>query len=96
MDACILRGVRTHNLKGIDVSIPFGRLVEHHLDFIAAADWVIDLGPGAGEEGGRVVYQGPVAGLLRNRKSITGTVLAAHQANRSGGKSPFPQVRTAG
>ncbi|GAA2273024.1 excinuclease ABC subunit UvrA [Glycomyces scopariae] len=38
-------------------------VIEHHLDVIRRADWVVDLGPGAGRHGGRVLYEGPVAGL---------------------------------
>ena len=38
-------------------------IVEHHLDVIRRADWVVDLGPGPGRRGGRVLYEGPVAGL---------------------------------
>ena len=54
--------------------------VEHHLDFIRAADWVIDLGPGPGEAGGRVVFAGPVAGLLAHETSVTGRALREHLA----------------
>jgi len=39
-------------------------LIEHHLDLLRESDWVVDLGPGGGSRGGRVVYQGPVDGLL--------------------------------
>ncbi|MFH1142941.1 MAG: excinuclease ABC subunit UvrA [Candidatus Eisenbacteria bacterium] len=49
--------------------------VEHQLDFILAADWVVDLGPGPGPDGGRVVYAGPVAGLLGHPDSVTAAVL---------------------
>jgi excinuclease ABC subunit A len=52
--------------------------VEHHLDFIRAADWVIDLGPGAGSAGGRVVYAGDSAGLLAHPTSATAAALRAH------------------
>jgi excinuclease ABC subunit A len=38
--------------------------VEHHLDFIAAADWIIDLGPGGGAAGGTLLAQGPPAAIL--------------------------------
>lgn len=50
-------------------------VVEHHLDVVAAADWVIDLGPGAGHEGGRVVYEGPPAGMPADGESVTGRYL---------------------
>jgi excinuclease ABC subunit A len=50
-------------------------LVDHDLDVIRAADWVIDLGPGAGEEGGRLLYQGPPDGLAGYAESVTGEFL---------------------
>ncbi|MBM3287936.1 MAG: ATP-binding cassette domain-containing protein, partial [Candidatus Eisenbacteria bacterium] len=53
-------------------------VVEHHLGFLAQADWIVDLGPGAGDEGGRVVYQGPAGELARRRDSITGRALSAY------------------
>ncbi len=55
-------------------------VVEHQLDLIRAADWVIDLGPGGGRHGGRLVYAGPVAGLLECRESLTGAALLPTQA----------------
>ena len=51
-------------------------VIEHHPRLIAAADYVIDLGPGAGDEGGQIVYTGPVAGLLSIAGSATGRCLA--------------------
>ncbi len=51
-------------------------VVEHDEDTILSADYVIDLGPGAGEHGGEVVYAGKVSGLLRNKKSLTGNYLS--------------------
>ena len=42
-------------------------IIEHHLDLIAGADWIIELGPRGGEAGGQVIYQGPPAGLLQGR-----------------------------
>ena len=62
-------------------------VVEHDEDTIATADWVVDIGPGAGEHGGHVVHCGPVAGLLAHPDSLTGMYL-------SGRKSiPVPDVR---
>jgi excinuclease ABC subunit A len=69
-------------------------VVEHHLDFLSHADWVIDLGPGPGDAGGRVVYEGPPDGLVRCAASLTGKALAKHarggaQTRRSAlGRSP--------
>lgn len=47
-------------------------VIEHNIRLISIADWVIDIGPGAGREGGRVVHCGPPEGLARNPQSITG------------------------
>jgi excinuclease UvrABC ATPase subunit len=47
-------------------------LIEHHLDVIRRADWVIDLGPEGGAAGGEVLYQGPPAGLRDCPRSLTG------------------------
>jgi excinuclease ABC subunit A len=51
-------------------------IIEHHLDVIKQADWIIDLGPEGGEGGGRVVAQGPPELVARNKKSYTGQALA--------------------
>lgn len=51
-------------------------VVEHEMQVVAACDWVIDLGPGAGDEGGRVVFSGPPAALARAAGSRTGAYLA--------------------
>ncbi len=51
-------------------------VVEHHLDVIAASDWVIELGPGGGVHGGRLVAEGPPGILRNNNKSPTGQALA--------------------
>ncbi len=50
-------------------------VVEHHLDVIKCADWVIDLGPGGGESGGHIVVQGPPEEIANNPNSITGKYL---------------------
>ncbi|RZS58841.1 excinuclease ABC subunit A [Microcella putealis] len=54
-------------------------VVEHDEDTIRTADWVVDIGPGAGEHGGRVVHSGSYAGLIENPKSITGDYLAGRR-----------------
>ncbi len=51
-------------------------VVEHDEDTIRAAEHVVDLGPGAGSHGGRVVAEGPVAAMMRSRDSLTGRMLA--------------------
>ncbi|WP_040793724.1 ATP-binding cassette domain-containing protein [Nocardia paucivorans] len=50
-------------------------VIEHNLDVIRQADWLIDLGPGAGKHGGRILYQGPVAGITG-----TATARALHES----------------
>jgi excinuclease ABC subunit A len=50
-------------------------VTEHHLDVIRRADHLIDLGPGAGREGGRVVYAGPPSGIAGHPDSVTGAAL---------------------
>jgi excinuclease ABC subunit A len=50
-------------------------VIEHNLDFIAEADWVIDLGPEGGEGGGRIVAEGPPESIARNKDSHTGQFL---------------------
>jgi excinuclease ABC subunit A len=51
-------------------------IIEHHLDVIKQADWIIDLGPEGGEAGGRIVAQGTPEQVARSRKSYTGQALA--------------------
>ncbi|WP_092608862.1 excinuclease ABC subunit UvrA [Actinomyces ruminicola] len=55
-------------------------VVEHDEETIRSADWVVDIGPGAGEKGGQVVYAGEVAGLLDAPGSITGDYLSGRRA----------------
>ena len=50
-------------------------VIEHHLDLLAEADWIVELGPGGGPAGGELIYQGPVAGLLKNKHSPTAPYL---------------------
>jgi excinuclease ABC subunit A len=62
-------------------------VVEHDEDTIRASDWIVDIGPGAGEHGGAVVYSGPVKGLARVKESVTGQYLAGRRS------IPVPQQR---
>jgi excinuclease ABC subunit A len=62
-------------------------VVEHDEDTIRTADWVVDIGPGAGEHGGQVVHSGPVSGLLKHRDSLTGLYLSGRK------EIPVPPVR---
>jgi excinuclease ABC subunit A len=54
-------------------------VVEHDEDTIRTADWVVDIGPRAGEHGGRIVVSGPVADLLASKESITGAYLSGRR-----------------
>jgi excinuclease ABC subunit A len=62
-------------------------VVEHDPETIAAADFLLDLGPGAGEQGGRLLYAGPREGLLEEKASLTGRYLAGDL------RIPVPAVR---
>ncbi|EHR51715.1 excinuclease ABC, A subunit [Saccharomonospora marina XMU15] len=62
-------------------------VVEHDEDTIRASDWVVDIGPGAGEHGGTIVHSGPFRKLLSNKRSLTGDYLARRK------EIPIPPVR---
>ena len=62
-------------------------VVEHDEDTIETADWVVDIGPGAGEHGGRIVHSGSVKGLLESEESLTGKYLSGRL------QIPVPDVR---
>ena len=64
-------------------------VVEHDEDTMLAADWVVDIGPGAGEHGGEVIAQGTAQQIMKNRKSITGAYLSGRM------KIPVPKERKA-
>jgi excinuclease ABC subunit A len=53
-------------------------VIEHNLDVVKCCDWVIDLGPEGGDEGGRVVAEGTPEQVAQNPNSHTGTYLTAH------------------
>jgi len=77
-------------------------VIEHNLDVIVEADWIIDLGPEGGAAGGRVVAAGAPAALMKIRESRTGQALAAFQSGfsqqgrRAGGKRPKGRVASGG
>ena len=62
-------------------------VVEHDEDTIRAADWVVDIGPGAGEHGGKIVVSGPLAELLASKESLTGAYLTGRE------EIPLPATR---
>ena len=62
-------------------------VVEHDEETIRESDWMVDIGPGAGEHGGEVVYSGPVAGITKAKRSITGRYLSGRE------QIPVPAVR---
>ncbi|HEY9899624.1 MAG TPA: excinuclease ABC subunit UvrA [Pantanalinema sp.] len=57
-------------------------VIEHHQAVMAHADWIIDLGPGAGHDGGRIVFEGTPADLVAARSTLTGEHLAAFVGSR--------------
>ena len=70
-----------HLLGLLDRLVDSGKsviVIEHHQAVMAHADWIIDLGPGAGHEGGRIVFEGPPAELVAGRATLTGEHLAAY------------------
>jgi excinuclease ABC subunit A len=70
-------------------------VVEHELDVISHADWLVDIGPGAGAHGGRVLYSGPPAGLAGAEGSVTARYLADPPRPRNSGRAPtgFVELR---
>jgi excinuclease UvrABC ATPase subunit len=53
-------------------------VIEHHLAVIAHADWIIDIGPGAGHDGGQIVFEGLPRDLVAARNTLTGEHLAEY------------------
>jgi excinuclease ABC subunit A len=62
-------------------------VVEHDEDTIRTADWIVDIGPGAGEHGGQIVYSGPYEGLLKTEDSLTAAYLSGRRS------IPVPKTR---
>ena len=70
-----------HLLALLDRLVDSGKsviVIEHHQAVIAHADWIIDIGPGAGQDGGRVVFEGTPADLVAERSTLTGRHLAGY------------------
>ena len=70
-----------HLLGLLDRLVDSGKsviVIEHHQAVMAHADWIIDLGPGAGHDGGRIVFEGTPAELVASRSTLTGEHLAAY------------------
>jgi excinuclease UvrABC ATPase subunit len=70
-----------HLLELLDQFVDSGKsviVIEHHQAVMAHADWIIDLGPGGGHEGGRVVFEGTPAELVADRSTLTGQHLAEY------------------
>jgi excinuclease UvrABC ATPase subunit len=70
-----------HLLELLDQLVDSGKsviVIEHHQAVMAHADWIIDLGPGAGHDGGRVVFEGTPADLVAARSTLTGEHLAVY------------------
>ena len=70
-----------HLLALLDRLVDSGKsviVISHHQAVMAHADWIIDLGPGAGHDGGRIVFEGTPADLVASRSTLTGTHLAEY------------------
>ena len=72
-----------HNLRDLGNTLI---VVEHDQETIETADWLVDIGPGAGEHGGEVVYSGEAAGLHRAERSITGDYISGRRSIAVPGK----------
>jgi len=72
-------------------------VVEHDLDVVRHADWIVDVGPGAGEHGGQVLYSGPLSGLSDVPKSLTRNYLfAQNRKNARTVRSPHDWIKLRG
>jgi excinuclease UvrABC ATPase subunit len=68
-------------------------VIEHHLSVMAHADWIIDLGPGAGHDGGRIVFEGTPADLVADKSTLTGKHLAAFVDGRATAAEKKPTAK---
>ena len=75
-------GLHQHDIKKLlEILHTFVKLgntvivIEHNLDVIKTADWILDIGPDGGDKGGKVVYEGELEGIIKEKKSYTGQYL---------------------
>lgn len=67
-------------------------VVEHEMDIVRQSDWIVDIGPGAGDGGGHLLYSGPVAGLKETKGSITRDYLFGKEREDPSGRSAARQI----
>ena len=79
-----------HTLKGLRDIGNSVLVVEHDEETIRSADWIVDLGPGAGDHGGELVAEGPIEAIIENPKSITGAYITGRA------QIPLPETRRSG
>ncbi|HTB80430.1 MAG TPA: excinuclease ABC subunit UvrA [Opitutaceae bacterium] len=70
-------------------------VIEHHLDLLAEADWIIELGPDGGPDGGELIYEGPLAGLLKSKHSPTAPYLRTRLKKQKAPAKAAPQLAAA-
>ena len=76
-------------LKLFDMLVSSGNtlvVIEHHLDVMKQADWIIDIGPDGGKHGGEVVYEGTPADMIKSANTLTADSLRASCTQADGGK----------
>lgn len=69
-------------------------VIEHNLEVIAKADWVVEVGPGAGRRGGKIIFEGSPSEMLRAEQSVTGPYLASY-IDQSDAMPDVPSLRSA-
>ena len=79
-------------LKLFDMLVSRGNtlvVIEHNLDVMKQADWIIDIGPDGGKHGGEVVYEGTPADMIKSAKTLTADSLRASCTQADGGEEEF-------
>jgi excinuclease ABC subunit A len=67
-------------------------MIEHNLELIKTADWIIDLGPEGGDGGGEIVAQGPAEEIVKEKRSYTGQFLKPVLGRRIAPKAQGPEL----